>query len=433
MNVVSRKAAKVRPRRLHRGPCVALGLALLPSVAAAEPAPVAVRLEWGSSVCGGSSGFASRVLQRTRRVRFVEDGADVSVRSSIEPKGTLLEARVVIETAGRALLTRSIESPDCDDALDALALVLAISLEAHSRESPARRHRPRTLSAARARAAVEPRSAVSPAPAPFEITSGEPAVGSAGAEPPADAARGGAPGRDGAPPAPAASTDPGVPSARVAMEGDAEDALAFGAPGSEQPRPAADSGGRSEPEGDGLPSGLRFGAGIAAGLASGVGPEPMLGGGLWATARHDLGGLWSPALSVGFGRVVLEAFPQTPAEADFVLDSGQLAFCPLRLAAAELELRPCIGGALGRLRATGNAPFFSERAASWWTTVAGSLEGSLAIAPLLLRATFDLSAPLVRPYYRFGPPCAGDECQEGVFHRPSAVTMTLGLGVGIAF
>ena len=102
-------------------------LAAAPAAGAAERVPT--RLVWDGSTCGSEQDFAARVMQRNRAIRFVSSGEEVAVRLSIAPGPAGLDARVRIEAKGRAPVTRRIQSPDCDDALDALALVVAIGVE----------------------------------------------------------------------------------------------------------------------------------------------------------------------------------------------------------------------------------------------------------------------------------------------------------------
>ena len=110
----------------------------------------------GTTAVTTGAPVGNRVLQRNRAIRFVASGEDIAVRLSIRQTPGGLDARVRIESKGRAPVTRRIQSPDCDDALDALALVVAIGVE--SPTSTGRR--------ARAPAVAARRAADKPAPKP---------------------------------------------------------------------------------------------------------------------------------------------------------------------------------------------------------------------------------------------------------------------------
>ncbi|HKO93809.1 MAG TPA: hypothetical protein VJU61_21795, partial [Polyangiaceae bacterium] len=111
--------------RIRRAACVPLGCGALwfaGSARAAPPDAVLTRIDWHGAICGPSQGFAQRVSRRTERVRFVERKEGLRLRVDIERHADAFDATVTFSASGRPPVRRSITSPDCDDALDALAL-----------------------------------------------------------------------------------------------------------------------------------------------------------------------------------------------------------------------------------------------------------------------------------------------------------------------
>jgi len=403
----------VRSRRRFGGACRS-GVALLVtamagSAAAADPVRIPARLEWGVSVCGDAQGFASRVLRRTQRVRFVEQGEDLTVFLSIEPQGTGLEARAEMRSSGRQILNRRIASPDCDDALDALALVVAISLEGRASEMErirlAPKPRPPPRKAPLAAVVVEPAQPAEPAvtppaepPPPSEPT---PSIDQAPAAPPEPA--------------------PEPPPAAVVVE----------------PPPPASAESQidlpPEPEPAGAEEGFWFAAGLSAEMALGVAPSPMLGAGAWASATWERAGILSPAVTIGFSHVRLEGYQQPEGEADFALNAGSLVLCPVRFGSARFELRPCAAGSLGQTGSVGHDTFFAEDYVRPWATLGGSILGLARFGPVEVRTNVVIAAPLVRDSFAFGAECPENTCESDVFYRVNAVVTQVGIGVGLGF
>src|SRR5688572_9807600 len=150
----------------HPGRAICLAVAaawlgLAPAPAQAAPR-VPTRLAYADEVCGSARDFQTRVQRRNAAVRFVSSGERVVVKLHIERRDAALDARVTISGKGRAPMSRRIESPDCDDALDALALVVAIGIEAQAEPSGAR---PKRRAVA---PAPPPESQPAPPPAPLE-------------------------------------------------------------------------------------------------------------------------------------------------------------------------------------------------------------------------------------------------------------------------
>jgi hypothetical protein len=108
---------------------VGLGLA---RVAQAEPPQIRahIELEPGTS-CGDSALLVARVQRRSNRIEAVPPSADViGFRALVRalPRG-LLSATLDVEPPGGKRSRREIVARSCDEAVDALALVIAITLD----------------------------------------------------------------------------------------------------------------------------------------------------------------------------------------------------------------------------------------------------------------------------------------------------------------
>jgi len=394
------------------GACVLSCVAAAPLASAAERVPT--RLVWDGSTCGSEQDFTARVMQRNRAIHFVSSGEQVAVRLSIQPSPAGLDARVRIEAKGRAPVTRRIQSPDCDDALDALALVVAIGVEGRP-TSAARRPRARAAPAQRAPAPAEvaPPPAETPsAPEPPPAEEPPPAVSPAEAAPPAAPA-------GSAVLAPVAPPPPSVDAAPVEVG----PAVALAAPVSDTgaPNAASESGGGR----------LLIGAGLAALSSVGIAPEPMLGAGVWVSAEWDREDVWAP-------EVVLDAMHQergghdeARGEADFALNALGLGLCPVRFGTATLELRPCVSGAIGQLLSDGGQTYSPSDRTRPWSSIGANLSLSVVLGIVQLRASLGLSTPLSRDSFRFGPACSGAACEADVFHRVEPLIWTGALGAGL--
>ncbi len=73
-----------------------------------------------------------------------------------------------------------------------------------------------------------------------------------------------------------------------------------------------------------------------------------------ARVTRDRPGLWSPALVLSFLHAVSGNLNETGGTADFTLDAATVDACPVRLAAAVFEARPCASLLVGRLDASGS-------------------------------------------------------------------------------
>lgn len=382
--------------------------------AAAPPNRIATRLDWGVSVCGDAEGFASRVLKRTRAVRFVEAGEQLTVRLSIEPQGSGLDASVTLVGRGASGVTRHIASPDCDDALDALALVVAISLEARAHD-------------ARAAAAGRPPGRTTPRRTPARAKP---------VDPPAPA--GSAPDVDPELPSPALpEPDPAPPVAVAEPE-----PVAPSPPPSQDPPPAVVAPSEApdltreadrvtaKPQ---LLEHVELAAGVSAQLSIGVAPEALVGAQLWLRAVWERNSWLSPEAALSYGYQRRGGFVQADGEADFALGAAALDVCPLRVGVAALHLRPCVSGALGRLNAVGHETFFPRTENRPWSSFGANAQLVARLGIVKITASFGVAKPMVRDRFRFGSECSGAACEVDVFHRVHAAVWSGAAGAGLAF
>jgi hypothetical protein len=387
---------------------VALGASLslgdLPK-ASAQP-QVATRLVWDGSACGSAEDFVARVGKRTNVARFVQRGQRLVVRARIERRGAGLEASASIEARGRAPVVRRIESPDCNDALDALALVVAIGIE--GRSSP-----PRAAPRARRRTPAPER----PAPVETPAEPLTPDVSAAPTELPAP------------PPEPAPTPEPSpVPPPAPVNEPPTPEPPVL-APSPPSPAPSA-------PEVDSkavlAPAEIDVGVGLSAALSIGVAPQPLLGGALWISAGWVRESVWSPELVLSAQYQRMDGLARVSGQADFALSVASLSLCPVRLGTATIVVRPCASGALGRLEGEGHATFDARSSQRPWRAVGGTLEGLARVGVVEFRAVLGAAAPLSRDSFGFDVPCVeGPVCEADVFHHVAPVIWSGALGAGI--
>jgi hypothetical protein len=394
-----------------------VGACAVTSISKAQSAPIPTRLDWVTTVCGDDESFASRVLKRTRAVRFVGSGARFTVRLSIETRGSALEARVRIEGPGGPDTVRQIASPNCEDALDAVALVVAISLEARAAElkkatpitrpqrprSPPPRKLPEALPSPPAAPAEQPLAPASSPPEPQTPAPAAPAPAAPEAPPPAPA-----------PAPPLLLTVPGAEASPAPLERAGREAPLA-------PRVRADDG-----------DGWAFGTGVSALFSLGVAPRVLIGAAFWLRSSWEREGVWAPTASLGVAHQRLDGLRQPGGEADFALTVANLELCPVRIGAGPLRVRPCATGSAGQLSASGHQTF---SAAAWtrpWGALGASLQSSVLLGPLELGATLGVARPLVRDSFRFGLPCVDSGC-SGSFHRVEPLIWTGAVDVGLRF
>jgi hypothetical protein len=357
------------------------------SAAAGEPNIASARLEVHALPdCTTREELAARVAARSRRIHFDDDAPGPTLRAIIAPapRGGAVGELQITEPGGRSS-TRRISAPSCAEATDAIALIIALTLD------------PTAAATTRAPAA-------SPSPAPHPPAETPPGP-SAPAPPDGEAASHPAP-----PPAPGPSK-PVAPApvrpASVAPAPEDSGAVVVASPAP----PVATS--------------PRFGGGAAAEGVSGPAPDPLLGFAVYLLAALDRDALWSPAAIVRGTHAWSNSLVEPGGTARFTLDAVTLDACLLRVHSSAFEARACASGLYGRLAATGSETYAPATASRPYVAAGGALALSAQLGRLLeLSGRLGGGASLVRDSFAFSPT---------VFHRTAAATFSASLGIGLRF
>lgn len=321
-------------RRLLRGCLLWFGFWI--DSARAEPAvpAVAARLELEAAPsCATWPALVAGVARRSSRIRLVTTTTATpslfaSLRSAAD--GSLVAELLVVNAGGRRAQRRLL-APSCAEAVDALALVIAI-----------------TLDPASVTAGGEDSTAKRPADEASAPELAEPAK--------ADAAR----------------VNAGENQPRRAKR-ELNDEAAQGVPAS----PGA------------MDVRLHWRVGAAFVAASGPAPQLMPGLGLGLLAAWERTGLLSPAARVSAAHYWLSGLRETDGTADFQLDAGSVDVCPIRLRGGPLAIRACANVQAGRMLASGSRTFSARSKSRPFVVLGGS---SLVTASL--PAGFEAGASL---------------------------------------
>jgi hypothetical protein len=350
--------------------------------------------------CTSREEVAARVAARSRRIHFDDDAAGPTLRALIAagPRGGAVGELVIVQPDGRTS-TRRLSAPSCAAATDAIALIIALTLDpaVAAAAGPATATTSGHPAATAGRPAAAPsrttatgtvtESAVPPAPTPTPAPSEPPHVSAEPATAPAVAA---------APPPPARSGANAEPAVLVA---------------SVRPPPVATQG--------------RFGGGAFGQAIFGPAPDALPGIGVYLVAALDRDALWSPAIAISAMHAWSSALIEPGGTATFTLDAASLDACALRLHLAFWEARACATALYGRLAATGSDTYSPASASRPFAAIGGAALMSVELGQLFeLTGRIGAAASLVRDSFAFSPT---------VFHRTAAVTVTAGLGVGVRF
>ncbi len=357
------------------------------AAAAGEPATANAQLVVHAIPdCTTREELAARVAARSRRIHFDDDAPGPTLRAIIAPgpRGGAVGELQITEPNGRSS-TRRISAPSCAEATDAIALIIALTLD--------------------------PTSAPSATPAPHTAPSAAPPAPAPAATPPAASAP--APARAGEAPG-SSPTAPRPESSRAR------------APAPVVPPPAVEANDIVvAPPVPPVAARSRFGGGVAGEVVSGPGPEPLPGFGVYLVAALDRDALWSPAAILRGTHAWANGLIESGGTAAFTLDAVTLDACLLRLAASAFEARACATGLYGRLAASGSETYSPTTASRPYAAAGGALALSAAIGRLLeISGRLGGGASLVRDSFAFSPT---------VFHRTAAVTFSASLGIGVRF
>jgi len=349
-----------------------LGASCLGSEGFAQVFEVRAHLEVVEAAgCGSQAELTARVLRRSTRIRFVEPGPGVRrARAELRPAGSdLVASSLSLWTDDGRELVRRLRPARCTDALDALSLVLLVSLDPDAEVG-------------------------APGLEPAEPNAGTSSPSSPAAE---------------APPRPAtAERRPANTEARTAAdpapvdEADEDRALV----------PSSGSGWLFRPFGG------AFGS-----VRGGPAPYWMPGFGVFA----GLSGPGFPSESVlrlSFSRHRRSGFEVEGGSAEFELDALRLELCPVGLRVGAVGVHGCLQGELGELEAWGSKTLEPRSAARPWRSV--GVSGGAGFRPwrtLELSLSGGLDHPLVRDRFAFNPE---------VFHEVGSVGGWLSLGLGLS-
>jgi hypothetical protein len=345
--------------------------------AAEAPGPLAaVHLEVeAAATCATPAELVARVTARSPRIRFLDDGAGVtSLNAEIAPgpNDTVIGRLSLVDPDGRRS-SRRLSAPTCAEAIDAIALIIVISLDP----------------------TYAPPAPVEAGHAPLPANPGSPG----------------------------AATSDGVgslPTTRTSVQpgGANRDASAERGEGaSERPSPEPPPPGSSV---------RRLGVGASALLISGPAPRVMPGIGVRLVAALDRGAsIWSPALRLTAAHAWQGGVSEPGGTAAFALDTLGLDLCFVRLAITIVDLRGCAAGTAGRLSATGSNTYSPSAQERPFVGLGGAAIVGVALGRLFqLSGSVDASDALVRDAFEFSPQ---------VFHRVSAMTLTVDLGLDLRF
>ncbi|HVV48844.1 MAG TPA: hypothetical protein VHO06_04230 [Polyangia bacterium] len=373
-----RSAAVVSVLAALASPAGVMGVAR----AAPDPAVASARLEVQAAAdCTTREELVARVAARSRRIRFDDGAAGPTLRAVIAagPRGGAVGELVIAEPDGRTS-SRRISAPSCAEATDAVALVIALTLD--------------PTSAAATRPTASPGGPTVAAPAAPGTSAAPPGVA---AEPSASRQTATSPDREPA----------RAPARKGAPEAD-EAAAVVAAP------PAAPVAERA-----------RFGAGVTGQALVGAAPDTLAGLGVYLVAALDRDALWSPAAVLWGTHAAASGLVEPGGTAAFTLDALTLDACALRLRVSAFEARACASALYGRLGATGSDTYAPASVSRPYLAAGGAVLLTADLGHLFeLSGRVSGGASLIRDSFSFSP---------AVFHRTAAATLAAGLGFGLRF
>jgi hypothetical protein len=361
----------------------ALGAAGAPADLAATSARLEVE---AIPECTTREELAARVAARSRRIHFDDGAVGPTVRAAIAPgpHGGAMGELVIVQPDGRSS-SRRLSAPSCAEATDAIALIIALTLD------------PMSASASTATSVAAGHSPATALPAPGRRTAPTPPAPAA-----TEAAHTTAAAVSARPPAPARSTE-ALPRSALARQ------------------PVGVAAAPAPP----VATQRRFGGGALAQEIFGLTPGAMPGLGFYLIAALDREALWSPAMVVAGTHAWSSGLLEPGGTAAFTLDAITLDACALRLRLAPLEARACGTALYGQVGAAGSQTYSPATSDRPFAAAGGALLFSLELGRVFeLSGRFGASASLIRDSFAFTPK---------VFHRTAAVTIAAGLGLGVRF
>jgi hypothetical protein len=328
---------------------LALALLAVASAAAPNAAPTPAELEVAASPdCTTRADVVARVHARSPRVTFVDAGGELGIRALFStPHAGSITAELTLVRAGAAPATRQVVARSCAEAADAVALIIAVTLDPS-------------------------------AAAQLEH-------------------------------ADATATDASLSRAHgTVAKDDATAAASRLPPVAPQAAPASASTPAGESERANAAHGFgraRFGAVIAGQTFFGPTPGVMPGVALYLQAGLERSSVWSPAALVGLTHAWRSNIEEPGGIASFTLDAVSLDACLLRFRALRFELAPCASLLGGRFAARGTDTQnpVSESARPFWVLGAAGVASLRLVWRLEASARLAVGANLVRDSFEFTP------------------------------
>lgn len=374
---------------------LAAGVLLASAAGGVEAAPpIPARLALVGPACSDVRSLQTRIELRTKRVRFVERDPTVSMEASIEGQGAGYVVRLSVRSPDAEPLQRRFETPrNCEDALDALALVVAIGLDQWL--PPTLQPQPR-----RVRSRVRRRRKPRPE-------------------------RSGALGRSAATPV-AAPLTLGPLESRFPSRKLLEPARSF-ALGPRDPFTNQDP--RSNRR---VSWGLAVGPRLLGGVAPGAMPGARVALRLALADSPRRASVFWPEVSFALSRFWRNASPTRGEEQlDFELTSVGAELCPVRFGTKALGLRPCASLEAGQLRSTGRRTFGPIAQVRGFRSAGVSLAGRWSLGSLQLGATARAGFAGPPDRFTFGDPSEDGDARVAHAIRPWVWEAGLALGWGL--
>ena len=334
------------PSLLLAATAYASGLGL----ASAEPSlPIAsAKLEVEADpACTTRGDLVTRVRARSPRVGFVDAGGGLAIRVKMTtaPSGAVA-ADITLESPGSKASLRHVLARSCTEAADAVALIIAVTLDPTSAD-------PRT----------NPSS------------------------PKGNGTASGGTGSKNETAVPVAAATPVVPKS-----------------GAHDSNPESPAGSESDAQAPSR-SRLTFRAQLAAEAFVGVAPGIMPGVALFGVVGVERPSPWAPAFVLGIRHVWRNAIEEPGGNASFTLDAATLDVCPMRFRLSVFEARPCGSALFGLLSARGSDTFNpgAETARPFWVVGGSALVSADLVWLLAVSARLSVGANLVRDSFEFDP------------------------------
>jgi hypothetical protein len=344
---------------------------LLLGLAGAQTDEEPVFLEYHApATCENDAQFFARARVRAPRMRLArpDERARMFV-VDVEQRGGRTFGRLTVRNPEGRQTVREIEARDCSEAVDALALILALAVNPRAADAPPGAMNPPTEGAPRAAPPGAPEAApTAPAPA------AQPTAPSAAARAPTPAT-----GPSPAPEAPAVTTSP-------------RDTASWA-----------------------------FRAGLSAWGVGAIAPEPLLGGRASGELLHLATQVTAPSFRAAVGYATHAGFVVDGGTAHFEYAGTSLEICPLRLpASGPLVFRPCAMGDLGFVFSRGTDTLDPRGETRPWVALGagGRLEWALG-RRVGLELDAGCTCPIWRDRFLFG---------SRSFHRVGLASGVVALG-----